>query len=181
MRVKKFFDVKTLTHSEGELPKNEDIVERFLDPPSGKIYFKMEKDIKTEYLFKALSMYLPYGVKVQFYGAEEEQMCFDTVDGLYADNKTVVVGQYDLDVMKVKPYLRSLYSMTKDEFKLFSRQFSETVYFSYDDKKGCVWSECKCLTFSELSWLLRHHFDVFGLIDCDLAIEVTKDCDPYNV
>ena len=35
-------------------------------------------------------------------------------------------------------------------------------------------------TISSIDWLLEHHFDYRGLIDKGLAIEVTKENNPYE-
>lgn len=71
---------------------------------------------------------------------------------------------------KVKPYLRSLSSMTKDEERelriLWNEDFvsKESLYHCYP---------------RTLEFYLSHHFDYRGLIEMGLAIEVTKENNPY--
>ena len=55
----------------------------------------------------------------------------------------------------VRPYLRSMESMTEEEYR----------EFGYDVLR---------YTSREFDWLIAHHFDIYGLIEKGLALEATK-------
>ena len=62
----------------------------------------------------------------------------------------------------VKPYLRQMSSMTNEERQEY----------------GLVL--CDELSINQYDWLNAHHFDYRGLIEKGLAIEVTKENNPYE-
>lgn len=66
----------------------------------------------------------------------------------------------------IKPYLRALSSMTEEEKK----EYKHLVAFSG--------SSIGAANF--VDWLNKHHFDYRGLIEKGLAIEVTKENNPYE-
>lgn len=120
---------------------------------------KEEKDL----LLKDLCARLPYRIKASYYGAEEECECIDTIDAIYwvvKDRYEVVIGQYDLPIEKVKPYLFPLSSMTEEQEK----EFYDTYYGfgNYD------WS------LGTYDWLNKNHFDYRGLIEKGLALDATN-------
>ena len=81
---------------------------------------------------------------------------------------------YTID--EFKPYLRPLSSMTEEEKKEyqslceihFERDADDNVTYYYFD------------SIESIDWLNKKMFDYRGLIDEDLAIEVTKDNNPYE-
>ena len=64
----------------------------------------------------------------------------------------------------VKPYLRSISSMTEEE------KINYQAFFNYD---GVEYPD------EYIDWLNKNMFDYRGLIEKDLAIEVTKENNPY--
>lgn len=66
----------------------------------------------------------------------------------------------------IKPYLRALSSMTEEEKK----EYKHLVAFSG--------SSIGAANF--VDWLNKKHFDYRGLIEKGLAIEVTKENNPYE-
>ena len=70
----------------------------------------------------------------------------------------------DVDISNIKPYLRSMSSMTEEEKDEF-----EKLSFIYDTSDGSM-------LFSEkgLDWLNEHHFDYRGLIEKGLALEAPE-------
>ena len=64
---------------------------------------------------------------------------------------------------EIKPYLRPMSSMTEGERKEY----------------GLVL--CDELSINQYDWLNAHHFDYRGLIEKGLAIEVTKNNNPYKL
>ena len=69
---------------------------------------------------------------------------------------------YDYSVTSIKPYLRTMSSMTSVEREEYGLML------------------CGELSTKPIDWLLEHHFDFMGLIPKDLAIEVTKKNNPYE-
>lgn len=113
----------------------------------------MNKEDK-EILIQDLCARLPYEPIVRCYfvdGVGEEVLDTDDIaDLLYNDE--------DSEFPMYKPYLRSMKSMTPEEI---------------DEYAKTEWLE-------GLDWLNKHHFDYRGLIHKGLAIEVTKENNPYE-
>ena len=66
----------------------------------------------------------------------------------------------------IKPYLRSMESMTEEEkIKLSLSQIYAFAHYN---------------EVAKMDWLNEHHFDYRGLIDEGLAIEVTEENNPYK-
>jgi hypothetical protein len=72
---------------------------------------------------------------------------------------------WDAYIDDVKPYLRSMSSMTDVEKHIF-----DTMTRGYTVHQQAALFD----------WLNAHHFDYRGLIEKGLAIEVTKDNNPYK-
>lgn len=76
-------------------------------------------------------------------------------------------------VVECKPYLRSMSSMTEEEY--------EQIYIDSREKKdGVDILDALANDMDAIDWLNAHHFDYRGLIDKGLAIEVTEDNNPYK-
>ena len=149
------------------------------------------KQEDKELLLRFLSMTLPYGIQVKAEGDNEPY----TLLSIYPNNGIVLIGinmggVYATSKVKidtVKPYLRPMSSMTEEEDKEriqlgiwrssqnngyeVTRINPEGIYESYDSQ-----AFQKALVF-----LLKNHFDVFGLIPKGLAIAVTEENNPYNI
>jgi len=69
---------------------------------------------------------------------------------------------YDYSVTSIKPYLRTMSSMTNVEIE------------------ECGLMLCGELSTKPIDWLLRKHFDFMGLIPKGVAIEVTESNNPYK-
>ena len=70
-----------------------------------------------------------------------------------------------------KPYLRPMSSMT---------EYESEEYRNIDNKSySCPLAYAHIPASERIDWLNRHHFDYRGLIPKDLAIEVTKENNPY--
>ena len=118
-----------------------------------------------ELLLKDLCNRLPYGVVVQPAGSAVAHKVIGYDKGLVRVDIDV---RYDLE--NVKPYLRSLSSMTEEERLLF---YQNTL--QYNEETG--YSE---YTYESFDWLNVHHFDYRGLIEKGLAIKVTEENNPYK-
>lgn len=143
---------------------------------------------EKELLLKDLCARLPYKVKASYYGAEEECECFDTIDSIYwvvKDRYEVVIGQYDLPIEKVKPYLFPLSEMTDKQYKEMQEFVGDYAkVFRKTMGKDCaleLWldaDECDATIYLEhifdlQNWLNKNHFDYRGLIKKRLAIDAT--------
>lgn len=154
-----------------------------------------------ELLLKDLCTRLPYGVKcyvpvenctMELTGKRLNYFCFhkDVLGIDYSHEFEVVLDPLN-DVHNgyiIKPYLQHMSSMTEEEFESL-KEYSGLKYEQLDltsYQNGTY----KCLDFylSEVpsyvvilvfDWLNAHHFDYRGLIEKDLAIEVTKENNPY--
>ena len=123
------------------------------------------KQEDKELLLKDLCARLPYHVKADFYGEVEEQQCIDTIDAVYwvvRNRYKVEIGQYDLPIEKVKPYLFPLYSMTEEQSKIYHElvggMFGTGVLINLD-----------CL----IDFFNKNHLDWRGLIPMGLAKDAT--------
>lgn len=115
---------------------------------------------------------LPYGVKAQVYGWDEEKGEVEVPLKIYSINTDGYVyfetNDYDvnyLPVEDVRPFLRPMSSMTEEE-KL---EFSLVPIYAF-------------VHFNEIAkmdWLNAHHFDYRGLIKKGLAIS-TEEFNPYK-
>ena len=116
-----------------------------------------------ELLLKDLCARLPYNCRV-FY---------EYVDDL--DKKTygysLTLNTWCIDELCankaiIKPYLRPLSSMTEEEREEYNKLVGQVLLPDYAAKL--------------IDWLNAHHFDYRGLIEKGLAIEVTKENNPYK-
>ena len=149
-----------------------------------------------ELLLQDLCARLPYCV-----------ICFKKITNCISDNSVLLeediysfrtgkptvadYGQYDYYktvVLELKPYLRPISSMTEEEFEKLKEysglkyeqldlaSFQDGAYKCLDFYLNEVPSDVVILVFD---WLNAHHFDYRGLIEKNLAIEVTKENNPY--
>lgn len=122
-----------------------------------------------ELLLKDICTRLPYGVKCVIFDKKIEFGGFDgkypfILDGITveSDGVDVWLEKANFSLETIKPYLRSMSSMTPDE------------RFEYDELNHFY---TKGLTFNvdEIDWLIVHHFDFRGLIEKGLALEAPED------
>jgi hypothetical protein len=131
-----------------------------------------EKDKKL--LEKDICARLPYGLKVDFYSRATNEHFVCTLLGIEPDNEKPVVAKTDNGSFRftqdhVKPYLRSLSSMTEDEKETFLNLSDHMI----DD--WLVKPETCCHFMSCLQdWLNKNMFDYRGLIPMGLALEALE-------
>lgn len=120
-------------------------------------------------LLKDLSARLPYTCRV-FYEY------VDDLDGkTYGYSLTLntwCINEFVANKAVIKPYLRSMSSMTEEEYrdlKSISSYYGFAPYEYIGD-----W----CPNYEMVDWCNKNHFDYRGLIEKGLAIEVTDI--PYN-
>ena len=122
---------------------------------------------QKELLLKDLCARLPYGVKVK---------CASEI--LTLNVNWLKVFQYHLD--EIKPYLRSMSSMTEEEksdLEAYSKQeldkYADDVLNHAD--KDTVRSSHIALIYKDIDWYNKKHFDYRGLIPMGLALEAPED------
>ena len=127
---------------------------------------------EKELLLKDLSARLPYGVKIELtWWVMGEGTCINTT--LEPDHIEQLLNDEYGDT-EIKPYLRPMSSMTKEEEDEFV-SFTDTMFRFGEDDSLCV------LPLDTISWLNKKMFDYRGLIEKGLAIEVTKENNPYKL
>ena len=113
---------------------------------------------------------LPYGVMIQI----PKLFCPQrkVIEKLVTINDLWHFNDDGIYIENVKPYLRPLSSMTEEE-KI------ESLEFAWEDDYGILASYNENIP-KYIDWLNAHHFDYRGLIEKGLAIEVTKENNPYK-
>ena len=136
-----------------------------------------------ELVFKDLSARLPHHVRVKIWlkdGTSEEG--FLDLEHNYGDVLRDAFF-YHNKIKDIKPYLRSLSSMTEEELHEVQEILGKGVEI-HDDFIHIIDSSINVFSYLELQavfdWFNKHHFDYRGLIEKGLAIEVTEDNNPYK-
>lgn len=131
---------------------------------------------EKELLFRDLSARLPYHVKVKVWlkdGTTEEG--FLDLEHNYGD--VLKDAFYFNDIKDIKPYLRSLSSMTEEELE----ELNTLTYHNICVQDNALCGHIYGVELVDIfDWLNANHFDYRGLIPKGLAIEVTKDNNPYK-
>lgn len=113
-----------------------------------------DKDKKL--LLIDLSARLPYKQFVLLGGKETVMLC-----GIDGDEVYLNIDSDSFHVESIKPYLRPMSSMTRDEsYEL------DHVEERYDNHYDSI--------VAQIDWLNKHHFDYRGLIEKGLALEAPK-------
>lgn len=124
---------------------------------------------------------LPYGVKVWYKYETWKSKKFATSIRL-PEEKIVLSSKFNKEgdwhpieeagEILVKPYLRPMSSMTEEEVEEY-RNIDNRSY-------SCPMDYAHIPASERIDWLLKNHFDFRGLIPKGLAIEVTKENNPYE-
>lgn len=123
------------------------------------------KQEEKELLLRDLFGRLPYGAFVQFEVDGQKTIKPLTMDFL---SSTWYHTEW------IKPYLRPMDSMTKDEEKELGNYLSTEVFLSTDGLHSVLRAQRHTSNF-----LYSRHLDVLGLIEQGLALEAPKDM--YNI
>ena len=129
-----------------------------------------------ELLLKDLCARLPYGVKCAIY-ITYERLTHDKETVFYVAGPNIVTLEGNdrnecYMYWQVKPYLRPMSSMTDEEY--------DQLYIDSRVKEDSVdILDAFANDLDAIDWLNAHHFDYRGLIPMGLAIEVTKENNPY--
>ena len=136
----------------------------------------MTKEEK-ELVFKDLSARLPYHVRCKIWlkdGMTEEGPL--DLEHNYAD--VLRDAFYYNKIKDIKPYLRSMSSMSEEEFLEYHDIKYNKVTYRHNYKRFDVgkFANVGIIPIEDyLDWLNSHHFDYRGLIEKGLAIEAPKE------
>ena len=136
-------------------------------------------------LFKDICARLPYGVKINIYDDYSGTMKDEELNAFHINSI------YNIEYRKLRPYLRSMSSMSKEEaIEMLSTIINtdgiigyklEKDKFKFIFKSGTghfggftiiFFNTIYCL--KQFDWLNTHHFDYRGLIEKGLAIEAPE-------
>lgn len=124
---------------------------------------------------------LPYGVKVLMddvtIGLLENISIVNDIAYInkFTDN---LFGTFEYNIDEIKPYLRPMSSMTEEEEKEYRKTQITKWIKSVDCTYGGYYNHRD--TLKTFDWFNAHHFDYRELIKKGLAIEVTKENNPYK-
>ena len=105
---------------------------------------------EKQLLLKDLCARLPYGV------------ILNINNGKYREDKKIWPSLFDSDSLwDVKPYLRSMSSMTEKERREYCNECNKVLLMRYRAENH----------YPVTDWLLSHHFDFRRLISMSLALE----------
>ena len=138
------------------------------------------KQEHKELLRRDLCARLPYGIKAPYYGVEEECETWDEIRCITFDGY-VEIGQYSLPIERIKPYLFPLSSMTEEQEDEWYEVFVDPLSKKLDrhTRQEGLQLQADAQAFG-IEYLLKNHFDIYGLIPMGLAIPVTKENNPYK-
>lgn len=141
-------------------------------------------------LIKDLSTRLPYGIKVmkQFKTQTRTLVSIDVVKFRVYFLENDVNSPFGFDIesplnlsQQIKPYLRSMETMTEEEKKEFINcsgyEVEESVngrHYEYCLKDYVGTPEKPICNWDAIDWLNAHHFDYLGLIERDLALQAPE-------
>lgn len=140
---------------------------------------------EKQLLLQDLCARLPYGVICHYNCVTKydtmvihKANCINKLEGIipfFNGQIGYMVGGDKVNALSgdIKPYLRSMDSMTEEEKNDYLNTFKKSI-IGTDEEDGRVW------TVDSIDWLNAHHFDYRGLIEKGLAIAVTKENNPYK-
>lgn len=131
---------------------------------------------EKQILLQDLCTRLPYGVKCRFLSIDGSEFHNVTAIGIkYLEFKNIYELNvkdengfpYSCDIEYIKPYLRPMSNMTKEELKEFVSFTSQSMRrFICEATNTDHWFN----NYEEEDWLNAHHFDYRGLIEMGLAL-----------
>ena len=131
----------------------------------------MTKEDK-ELLFKDLCARLYDGVKIKTLYGDAILVGIVNCKGVKTNYIDIITDKYLNPIEHIRPYLRPMSSMTKEEVNTFMEIFSNV---SKEVQNDALLSTYKVFDFCNAK-----HLDYRGLIPKGLAIAVTKENNPYK-
>ena len=130
---------------------------------------------EKELLLKDLCARVPYKVKVRY---NNEIYNIDYILPLYEEVKLDIPNNYTVGVSEIKPYLRTMSSITEQELYEVQEILGKGIEL-HIDFISIVDSSIKSLSYLELKalfdWLNKNMFDYLGLIGKGLALKASRD------
>ena len=125
-------------------------------------------------LLKDLCERLPYRIKVKTPYNDASLVGIIKRDGYSKETEyvDVITDKQTYPIRYIKPYLRPMSSMTEEEYKEYSKLWDLQDKFPTD-------ADIR-FKIDVFDWLNANHFDYRRLIEKGLAIEVTKENNPYE-
>jgi len=132
---------------------------------------------------KHLAPYLAYGLKMQFIIRDVVEKT-GTLTRITHDQElthpTKIAIDYDDSehIWMFKSILRPMSDLVKEDFlNLYYQAVDEKTDDSWlleaiEGGHNFIYADFQNLTYRSISFLFEHHFDVFGLIDAGLAIDI---------
>lgn len=123
---------------------------------------------------KHITPYLPYELKI-FEPLQSKGLILDLKMTTYNSERIGLPFLFEHGFYKIQyglPILRPLSDLTKDEFEELydSMSYNTKMLILRDDNLHYNWAEST--PYFDFKKLLENHFDVFGLIEKGLAIDV---------
>lgn len=119
-------------------------------------------------LYKDLSARQPYRPFVCFAG----KVTMPFLDIIASTDGNELMSINGLNPEKIKPYLRTMSSMTDEERLYFHRNSAKVDILV--DEKNIITKPFYCYTINLFDWLNAHHFDYRNLIGKGLALEAPE-------
>jgi hypothetical protein len=115
---------------------------------------------------KHLAPYLPYGLMCQL--TDQSKIKVAKLCGAYTDNSYAFFDTVESEhgYSKIKPILRPLSDLLHGKYSLLS---CDVLWHDLQAKRSHNIFKCK---YEIIIGLLENHFDVFGLIEKGLAIDI---------
>ena len=130
---------------------------------------------EKELLLKDLCAKALYGVKVQY---NNNIYNIDYISPVYEEVKLDTPDDYTVMAFEVKPYLRSMRSITEQELHEVQEILGKGIEL-HIDFISIIDSSIKALSYLELQalfdWLNKNMFDYLGLIPKGLGIKASRD------
>jgi hypothetical protein len=138
---------------------------------------------------KHLAGYLPYGLKAKMNIFSDNQTevgieGLSTIGEVELSGIRTTVNEF-FDISEIKPILRPLSDLTK-EIEVNGEKFMPLEWFEHDSVAdyfdGNIWvkflfedgrsDDLSLIPFGMIQKLLEWHFDIYGLIEAKLAIDI---------
>lgn len=99
---------------------------------------------------------------------ENVQCNFEGID--YGYNNSIILERVNVMLEDVKPILRPMSELTRNELE--GNGFDSHIDYLTYENKGVEWT--LKAPYEMIVYLFDNHFDVFGLIEKGLAIDINK-------
>ena len=127
--------------------------------------------------FKHLAAYLPYRLDCAIIDGSVDNCDGVEMVGINIDYVTLdASNKFDYNFNEIAPILHPLSDLTK-EIEIGGERFTPISKLTPRSRDDYEYSKNPCLSwwaYMDIELLLSWHFDIFDLIDSDLAIDINK-------